>query len=134
MNDKEYLDPVEAVRLMLNGETLINNENNECRWDTNGFDVFNDKSENWDPLLYFDNLTRKTKNKKRLMTREECLGWARSSKAVGWVVGIDPVGPNTDWDNPLNLFFDKDIECYRRAIFAKGDVDISTITDFTIKE
>ena len=137
MIDNKYLDLKEAVRLMLDGEVLMDKYGNDNYWkESDG--TFAWKNPNVDRdrddriLSEFHSLCRKPQKQKRLMTRWEILAWATSDDAKGWVVGIKT---SDTWDCPQNWCYSGNISDYSRARLLPDDtgIDESTITDFSVE-
>jgi hypothetical protein len=111
----EKLSPNDAIRAMLDGETLEFNDNGDYKvwWDAGSasFKFGKRRDNSVSEMFIFDKLCRMPVKKTRLMTREEALAWAVSTNALGWVVKYDVC----DWKPPQLGCYDGCISDYRRA-------------------
>jgi hypothetical protein len=128
----EPLSPEDAIQAMIDGETLYNEDGDECRWvnDEDAFFYFHDNSSG-EPIFRFCDLYRRPAKRKRVWTRWEILDWANSPESRGWAVR--QVG-NEEWLCPQALFYDLDTDRYERARFSRDGVDTSTIQGFEVEE
>jgi hypothetical protein len=128
-NENKYLDPKEAARLMLDGETL------QWQYDSTVLDAWFDgtfkigRKEGYSTLYDFSRLRRKPQKQKRQMTKWECLKWAQSDEAKGWVIR----DPGCYWALPTSFCTYENPQMLQRARFDANGVDESTITDFAIE-
>jgi hypothetical protein len=130
---REALEPAEAARAMLAGETLVDGVSRwEYTWDTQR-GAFMAKCGDLSHIIntaFLGYIRKPPSPKKRSMTRWEALAWAQSDEARGWLVqyyaGV--------WRCPCDFDFIKAGE-YKRACFtAEGGVDESTIQGFEVEE
>ena len=137
-----YLDPKEAIKLMLEGEILTDgNDGYSVRFSAGTFEFKNDNND-WMPFTNFDSYDkfyRKPQKQERLMTKYECLLWAQSDAAKGWVVteNIYPFG-RIDYKWRLPAYFTFSAEQTEKLKRAKlkpdgSGIDENTITDFTVE-
>jgi hypothetical protein len=140
---EKYLDPKEAIRLLLlDGEVLIDDsDKTEVRFDEDEMGFLFKRVHDWERIenfVTFGTFIRKPQKKKRPMTRWECLAWATSAEAQGWVITIEP--DNSDkkdkWVAPQFFLYAPDsISDYRRAKLKPDGtgIDEATITDFSVE-
>ena len=125
MFDPDFLDdlPLEdedAVRAMLDGETLYDSSGNSHSFTTDEIDTYK-------------RLYRRPPGRKRLMTRWEVLDWVNSEASRGWVVGIvddGDSGPLLTWGTPQWYGYDLSVEKYQRARLRP---DLSGVDEDTIQ-
>jgi hypothetical protein len=133
--DNKYLDPKEAIRLMLDGEALVDFEKNKDTFYSGegGAFVYKDGEGYFRKIDSFSNLRRKPQKTRRPMTRWECLAWANSNEACGWFVKAG----KSDWYCPQNWDYNSSgVSGFRRAKLKLdgSGVDESTITDFSVED
>jgi hypothetical protein len=134
----EPLSAEDAIRAMLDGETLTDDEGAEhfwdADWDRRGAFVYRKINEtSVSVAIFYTGLYRRPAKRKRLMTRFEVLNWANSEASHGWVVR--PEGNDT-WHVPQ--FFSYSLgECrFQRARLLPdlSGVDEDTIQGFEVEE
>jgi hypothetical protein len=129
----EPLSPEDAIRAMLDGETLLDENDSSYRWlpknrrfiqPISHSTVFVDVQDL--PILY-----RRPEKRKRLQTPEEAKAWAESEASLGWMIRIGSQG----WVFPRKLSYDCGIENYKRARLLPdlSGIDESTIEGFTVE-
>jgi hypothetical protein len=134
MTEQKYLDPKEAIRLMLDGEELVDDYGGFYAWNESGkkFICVDKIGSRIGIADRFENLRRKPQKKRRPMTRWECLAWATSDEARGWVVGTGSCSwrPPQCWSYPDGTILE-----FRRAKLKPDGtgIDESTITDFSVE-
>jgi hypothetical protein len=129
MFDPDYLGdgPLEAedaVRAMLDGETLYDKEGKPRR--------FTD-----DEINTFYSLYRRPAKHTRPMTRWEVFDWANSEASRGWVVRIIyDSGSKNEWHLPQYIGYGSYIKSYQRARLLPdlSGVDEDTIQGFEVEE
>jgi hypothetical protein len=129
MFDPDYLGdgPLgaeEAVRAMLDGETLYDKEGKPRR--------FTD-----DEINTFCSLYRLPLRRKRAMTRWEVMDWTNSEASRGWVVRMVYDNDSADeWKSPQWYGYISGIETYQRARLRPdlSGVDEDTIQGFEVEE
>jgi hypothetical protein len=131
----EPLSPEDAIRAMLDGETLVTAEGHDVRWRE---DIANFERTAEGVIrngLVFAGLRRPEK-RKRQMTRWEILVWASGEESRGWVVTDTAKGPGY-WYCPQGFEYDGgNLKEYRRAkLLPDGSgIDESTIQGFEVEE
>jgi hypothetical protein len=131
------LSAEDAVRAMLDGERLTDDEGTEYFWDADwdGGHFFYRKRDETDAGVAhsYTGLYRRSAKRKRLMTRFEILGWANSEASRGWVVRT---GESGEWFCPPSLEYCNDIDVYQRARLLPdlSGVDKDTIQGFEVEE
>jgi hypothetical protein len=115
----DELTPEEAIRAMLNGETLRGQ--GVDYWFREGRFVYGkretDDVSEW--ISEFTGLSRKPAGKTRPMTHEEILAWAVSADALGWVIRYDYY----DWMPPQRTGYpDKNVDYFRARIAPDGTI------------
>ncbi|MDR2159406.1 MAG: hypothetical protein LBP23_04990 [Treponema sp.] len=125
----EPLPTKEAVRALLEGETLYDRNGKEYSWDT----IFR-------PTVYFprdlvNNLYRRPSRRKRPMTRWEVLAWASSEESHGWVVK-EKEKKDDVWYVPSCFTYAVNTDWYERARLLPdlSGVDKSTIQGFETED
>jgi hypothetical protein len=121
MFDPDYtgddpLSPEDAIRAMLDGETLYDKEGDKYYWKGKGHALY-----------------RRPPKRKRLMARWEVLAWACSEESRGWVVRAK----GSKWWCPPQFFsYDMDAKRYERARILPdmSGIDRSTIQGFEVEE
>ncbi|MDR1323405.1 MAG: hypothetical protein LBK68_03095 [Candidatus Margulisbacteria bacterium] len=129
--ENKYLDPKEAIRLMLSGETLVDSCYRSIYWDRETF-IRQESSGKKEVVDYFSDLWRNLQKQKRQMTKWECLVWANSDWAKGWVVRFFDRENYYSWKPPQMYYYDEP-EKLHRARFDTNGIDESTITDFMVE-
>jgi hypothetical protein len=91
-NPDDPLSAEDAIRAMLDGETLYDEDEWDCFWDKDTKDFYYRK--NADTIIsvshtHFTNLRRRPVKRTRPMTRWEMIAWANSEESRGWVVKTD---------------------------------------------
>jgi hypothetical protein len=137
----EPLSAKDAIRAMLDGETLYDNDGAEYHFDyeTNGFTGKIDGLVRSQGIAYFDGLYRRPVKHKRLMSRWEVLGWASNDESKGWVVYLQgdtrPTGASV-WLAPQHLNYTSDVKCYWKAMLLPdlSGIDESSIQQFEVEE
>jgi hypothetical protein len=135
------LPPKEAIQLMLDGRTLY--YENGLLAHFNGFTFVSrevlDKGKR-SKLTSFHNLYAypyepdpPPTKKKRLMTRWECLAWAQSNDAKGWVVK-HCVETANQWASPIQPSYSGVLENYHRARFDTNGIIAGTECGFEVEE
>jgi hypothetical protein len=127
------LAPEDAIRAMLDGETLYDSERNGYFWfNTGAFKKVYDGGAELLGEFRIPNLYRRVPKRKRDMTREEVRAWAKSPESYGWMVRIN-LG---QWDFPSGYNYDSEISRYERAKInaTLSGVDESTIQGFEVEE
>jgi hypothetical protein len=123
----------DAIRAMLDGETLYGVYDRECRWDngSGSFLLYHTGYKNR-RITFFGGLRRRPARRKRAMNRFEILAWAGGEASYGWVVRY---GPGSNWLAPQGLSYESRIESYQRArILPDGSgIDESTIQGFEVE-
>jgi hypothetical protein len=140
MFDPEYtpdepLSQEDAVRAMLDGETLYNRKgaaytySSERHW----FYVNDTIIDRLFDFSVFADLYRRPEKRKRLMTPEEAVKWAVSNESLGWVVRSKPL--NT-WFFPRQFEYFGKMGLYERAELLPdlSGADESTIQGFEVEE
>jgi len=129
------LSPEEAIRAMLDGETLDRGYHVVEKWDGKHFVYRILGEEKWtikpmDGL--FTNLRRLPKP--RPMDTFECLAWVNSPESLGWMVSIKRETDSEwrSWDIPQRFGYNVAGTSYRRArvLPDKSGIDESTIQGF----
>jgi hypothetical protein len=132
----EPLPAKDAIRAMLDGETLHDKEGREWRWDEFNC-LFGSPGTN-DILSMFDGLCLRPVKHKRLMTHWEILDWANSDASRGWVVVQCPEKPSCDtkWNSPQYYGYDGDDNSYWKARLLPdlSGIDESTIQKLEVEE
>ena len=131
----QYLDPKEAIRLMLDGEVLKDSFDNDAYFIKDRFYIRRSLT-SASEISYFHKLRRKPQKKKRLMTQWECLLWATSDNANGWIVLVDEPWDRDKWRCPQYFTYSEDLtkNLKRAKLLPDGSgIDESTITDFMIE-
>jgi hypothetical protein len=115
----EPLSAEDAIRAMLDGETLYDKEGNPRR--------FSDAE-----IESFMSLYRLPPKRKRLMNRWEAMDWAGSEASRGWAVRSS----TSDWSLPQYFQYSEDIEHYQRVRVLPdlSGVDEDTIQGFEVEE
>ncbi|MDR0639230.1 MAG: hypothetical protein LBG27_10110 [Spirochaetaceae bacterium] len=123
MFDPDYseggpLEEEDAIKAMLDGDTLYDREGNPRR--------FSD-----DEIESFMRLYRIPPKRKRLMNRGEAMDWAGSEASRGWAVrNAYPDGSTSDWSPPQYFQYSEDIEHYQRV---RVRPDLSGVDEDTIQ-
>jgi hypothetical protein len=123
----EPLSAEDAIRAMLDGETLYNEDGTiGYSWNGDSFNIVD--KDNFDVYTFY----RRPAKQKRAMTRWEVLDWTNSEASRGWVVRIDD---KSEWVSPQCLGYGSNIKDYRRARLLPdlSGVDESTIQRFEIE-
>jgi hypothetical protein len=121
----EVLTPGEAIRAMLDGETLVR-DGYRYKFSGNAFmniDMIGTTN-------HFDGFKRLPEKKTRPMTRDEVLFWVSSANALGWVVRYC----TAVWVPPQCHSYNSSLHEYTRAKITPTGVDESTICDFEVEE
>ena len=129
------LSAEDAVRAMLDGDTLYDQDGNEYNFDKfSGEFVCIDLLENEAEKISnkFSDLYRRPPRSRRAMTRWEVLDWANSEASRGWVVRHK----DGDWVSPQCKTFDTSLSNYQRARLRPNlsGVDEDTIQGFEVEE
>jgi hypothetical protein len=147
-SEDEPLSPEDAIRAMLDGETLYNKKGHAYRWDKKyaHFTKTTDHEFTEGAVYFFDGLCRRHGKHKRPMTRWEILAWAGSEESRGWLVRGKYIG-NGDlwgsWELPwryrydtMECMLDKGVYEYQRARLLPdlSGIDESTIRGFEMDE
>ncbi|MDR2049679.1 MAG: hypothetical protein LBP69_09530 [Treponema sp.] len=129
--DGEPLSAEDAIRAMLDGETLYDTEGH-AYW------YVEDRSGFWTNhgccVDKFDGLCRRPAKRKRPMTRFEVLNWANSEASRGWVVRHSDTG--FWWTPQYPSYIESDFENYQRARLLPdlSGVDEDTIQGFEVEK
>jgi hypothetical protein len=128
------LSPEDAIRAMLDGETLYDDAGRKCRWASEG-KYFALTAPVWPkiwdirelPVLY-----RRPKNRKRIMDRLEIIAWVNSEKSLGWMAQCG----GSIWTFPRHFSYTGESEDYQRAHLLPdlSDVDPDTVQRFEVEE
>jgi hypothetical protein len=127
----DMLPADDAIRAMLDGETLYDSSGKEWRWDASHC-LFNFPGTD-DVLSMFYGLYRRHVKCKRLMTQWEVIDWSNSEASRGWVVISKH---EVLWSPPQSFRYNLDISAYQRARLLPdlSGVDESTIQGFEVEE
>jgi hypothetical protein len=134
--EDEPLSAEEAVRAMLDGETLYNRKDQPCRWVKKDYcfsEVFEDGCSR-SVICAFTNLYRRPAKRIRPWTRWEVLAWASGEESRGWVVRHKTDYPV--WVVPQYPVYDDDFRGFQRARLLPdhSGIDESTIQGFETEE
>jgi hypothetical protein len=133
-NPDEPLSADDAIRAMLDGETLYNEKGHEYRWvkKRSHFIKSTDHEFTEGAVYYFDGLCRRPAKRKRPYTQEEAKAWAESEDSLGWMARISE---DNVWNFPRNLGYGYYIPDYQRARLLPDNsgIDESTIQGFEIE-
>jgi hypothetical protein len=131
-NPDEPLSVEDAVKAMLDGETLYDDEGYEYRWDNEigRFEARLDSRAEFKAFMV-SGFYRRPKKRKRKMTSSEAVIWAESDESLGWMVKYDG-----HWKFPRSLGFSSGTEFYQRARLLPdlSGIDESTIQGFEVEE
>jgi hypothetical protein len=136
----EPLSSEDAIRAMLDGETLCDKDGFEYHFDHEAhcFMKIRNGVAGDHAVAFFNNLYRLPVKHKRLMNRWEILNWANSDESKGWVVCYDLVTPTSEsgWCSPQFDNYGHGIGCYWRARLLPdlSGIDESTIQKFEVEE
>jgi hypothetical protein len=133
------LSPEDAIRAMLEGETLADSDGRDCFWDKEvssfvcGFSEV--EPEVHTSFWIFKGLCRRPSKRKRNMTRWEILAWVNSEESREWIVRVDQLD-DRDWVVPQFPGYNGDLKSYQRARLLPDNsgVDESTIQGFEVEE
>jgi hypothetical protein len=133
------LSPEDAIRAMLDGETLYDEDGSEY-WFSGADACFSTDSESKETpgdINYFHGLCRCPARRNRPMTQREAIDWARSKESWGWLVrryGNDIWG---EWRYPTEFDYSllAVLKGYQRARLLPDNsgIDESTIQGFEIE-
>jgi len=128
------LSPEEAIRAMLDGETLTASGVRYMWHADKG--AFSDIHKDY-PICTFYGLCRLPQKKTRPMDTFECLAWVNSPDSIGWMVSKKPSERHEwePWDIPHRFSYDSCSSSYRRArvLPDKSGIDESTIQGFVVE-
>jgi hypothetical protein len=131
----EPLSVEDAIRVMLDGETLWNKEGTRYWFNGDSFSWEMKDESGWgNQIKDFTGLRRLLPaRRKRPMTRWEVLDWAGSDASRGWVVRSDIYG---NWYLPQYFKYETTIAQYQRSRLLPdlSGVDESTIQGFEVEE
>jgi hypothetical protein len=124
----------DAIRVMLDGETLYNEDGDvKYFWSAGCFRVVYPDSDEMEIVDSFNDATfyRRPTKSRRGMTRLEVLDWANSKASRRWVVRWQ----DNAWAIPQFFGYDKDISGFQRARLLpdRSGVDESTIQGFEVE-
>jgi hypothetical protein len=132
------LMPKDAIRAMLDGETLYDKEGGAYFWreDFLGAPYFvcHRNGEVYISSLFFGLCRRPEKRKrKRTMSREEMLAWSISEESHGWMVRC---GKEECWKFPNVFSYGLSQDSYQRARMLPdlSGVDPDTVQGFEVEE
>jgi hypothetical protein len=130
----EPLTPEDAIRAMLDGETLYNENRYKCYYDSS-LGLFACEEEHDSYIFNFKKTVfyRRPEKRKREMNRWEILAWVMSEESRGWVVR--QIG-EIEWKLPHYFAYDLDADRYERSKLLpdSSGIDESTIQGFEIAE
>jgi hypothetical protein len=138
----EPLPAVDAIRAMLDGETLYDKSGYRCVWNSKGeyFEALSEEGYNLGTIGVFNDLHRRPARQMRPMTTDEVKDWAQSDKSLGWMVRITR-GKNFPpvfrmWMFPRKTCYVLISERYQRARLLPdlSGIDESTIQGFEVEE
>jgi hypothetical protein len=129
----------DAVRAMLDGETLYDKNGNKYYWGkiliagqegTAFIQMYKGLKFRYNG--FFDSLYRSHPKRKRDMTKDEAMAWASGSESLGWIVRCS----FEDWDFPRTFGYHEEIKFYQRARLLPdlSGIDESTIQGFEVEE
>jgi len=104
------LSPEEAIRAMLDGETLVGRDGSfSVRW--NYASAKFEYVENSYSVIFFNGLCLQPQKKTRPMDTFECLAWVNSPDSLGWMVSFKHRFDEgwSDWDIPQRLRYTRKI-------------------------
>jgi hypothetical protein len=127
----EPLSPEDAIRAMLDGETLYDKEGWKHLWDGDYFVRSNGTGSTG--TNDFTSLRRRPEKRKRTMSREEMLAWSISEESHGWMVRC---GEDEDWKFPNAFSYSYSPDHYQRARLLPNlsGVDPDTVQRFEAEE
>jgi len=133
------LSPEEAVRAMLDGETLISHrDGGKVWWDANYGSFLG--TVDWHSIVVrtssFTGLCRIPQKKTRPMDTFECLAWVNSPDSLGWMVSYKHRFDEgwSNWDIPQRLTYSGETPVRRaRVLPDKSGIDESTIQGFVVE-
>jgi hypothetical protein len=132
----DLLPADDAIRTMLDGETLYDSGGKEWRWDASHC-LFNSPGTD-DVLSMFYGLYRRLTKHKRPMTRWEILNWTNSDESRGWVVAYNSheATSKSMWCCPQSSTYGSDTKDYWKARLLPdlSGIDESTIQKFEVEE
>jgi hypothetical protein len=130
----EPLSPEDAIRAMLDGETLYDDEGCSCIWNKTDkdFQFWYEDGLTYKKCTEYSGLYRRPEKRKRHWTNWECLIWAESSNSKGWVVRVNKY---CDWHLPQAPSYGGDISRYQRAqlLHDSSGINESTICGFEVE-
>jgi hypothetical protein len=139
MFDNPASDPLtaeDAIRAMLDGETLYDKDGHLCRWngDRYTFEIFVNIV--WFMFAKYDGLYRRPKKRKWPMTNAEAKAWSERAESQGWMVRCFADGEWSLWHFPRQFFYWDPIEQYQRARIKPdlSEIDEGTIQGFEVEE
>jgi hypothetical protein len=138
----ELLSAEDAIRAMLDGETLYNEKGHEYRWvkDHAHFIKSTDHEFSEGAVYYFDDLHRHSAKRERPMTRWEILAWVNSEASRGWFARIKKTnGSWGNWKYPMTFDYtctgETDFNYQRARLLPDlSGIDESTIQGFEVEE
>jgi hypothetical protein len=133
-NGGEPLSAEDAIRAMLDGETLYTEDGYKYRFNKKCGGITRlDKGNYITDIQKYKNLYRRAAGRKRTMTRLEALAWAGSEASHGWVVRSEP---GIEWCLPQRFSYGTDTTGYQRArLLPDGSgIDEESICGFEVEE
>jgi hypothetical protein len=135
--ENEPLSAEDAIRAMLDGETLYDEEGRRYSFYELRGDFIRGGNRDGDVTVInkFTGLCRRPVKRKRLMTRWEILAWANSEASRGWLVSMN----NGNWKLPTTFDYtciEEDDIGYNRARLLPdlSGIDQGTVEGFEVEE
>jgi hypothetical protein len=134
--EDEPLSPEDAIRAMLDGETLYNKSGIVYTWNKDKkcfYFQYSPTTSNF-PTSNFSNLYRRPAKRTRYMTTEEISTWVRSEASHGWMVRNSQ--NSSTWTFPNYYEYTSAEIYYQRAKLLPdlSGIDESTIQGFEVEE
>jgi hypothetical protein len=128
----EPLSPEDAIRAMLDGETLYAKDMRKYWFNGDQFMAEDIDGDERSPSE-FDGLRRRPEKRKREMTNGEAMAWAKSEESHGWMVRCGETGA---WQFPNTFCYACPPYHYQRARLRPdcSGIDESTIQGFEIAD
>jgi hypothetical protein len=134
----EPLSAEDAIRAMMDGETLYRNHDMKYYWSEQDkcFYHYGPNSTVADEVRWFNGLYRRPAKRKRRMTQREAINWAHSKESWGWLVRCEDF-VRKEWMYPVEFDYSLSaLNNYQRARLLPdlSGIDESTIQGFEVED